>query len=110
MRWQSLAKVLCCGPAHGGVQAGVQTAVARSGKGAVQGAVQACCEAAAYSAVAKWLWLLFTAVGEPVVPDLEALVRTLACGSKIGTHWFQRLGTSSSDVAAANSHCKKTRF
>ena len=53
MRWQSLAKVLCCGPAHGGVQAGVQTAVARSGKGAVQGAVQACCEAAAYSAVAK---------------------------------------------------------
>jgi len=50
VRWQSLAKVLCCGPAHGGVQAGVQagvqTAVARSGKGAVQGAAQACCEAA----------------------------------------------------------------
>ena len=45
------------------VRSSVANFVARSGKGAVQGAVQACCEAAACSAVAKWLWLLFTAVG-----------------------------------------------
>ena len=31
-------------------------------------------------------------------------------GSKIGTQWFQCLGTSSSAVAAANSHSIKRRF
>ena len=58
------------------VRSSVANFVARSGKGAVQGAVQACCEAAAYSAVAKWLWLLFTAVGN--------------LWFQIWKHWFER--------------------
>ena len=117
MRWQSLAKVLCCGPAQvgvqAGVQAGVQTAVARSGKGAVQGAVQACCEAAAYSAVAKsgrgavlsrvlyrlWLGLLFAAVA-------KSGKRAAQRAAQAGEVW-QRLCRSCRLLAAAGGSCSQ---